>query len=222
MDNLLKNIRNNSGIVESKELLPNQASKSDKNFLKKLKLLYRIGDKEEFNKSLKRLNFIRKSEGLPELHKNEIFSKETSKVIKNAIKKDKLKQKEDNSKKDKVLSKMFYTHEYYTNIKKREKYKTNVQTRKIINDSNLGINLDDLGEKTKKSGENISFYIVRVNGEKVYILSTTGIYLGEPINKIIKVKSNLKHKVQGTTIILPEINKKIDIIKNDLLKIKKL
>ena len=73
-----------------RELLPSASSEEDVKILKQLKLLYKK-DTVEFKRKLKRINLIRKSEGLEPLHKNEILSKSLKKDLKGKTRKGKTK-----------------------------------------------------------------------------------------------------------------------------------
>jgi len=70
----------------ARELLPQASSKEDKKILSQLKKMYKK-DITEFNRKLKRINIVRKSEGLDLLHKNEILGRSLKKDIKTRIEK---------------------------------------------------------------------------------------------------------------------------------------
>lgn len=59
------------------DIVPGQSYEDDQKMLKNLKALHKI-DKEGFQKKLERINTVRRSEGMEELTKEEIFSKDFS------------------------------------------------------------------------------------------------------------------------------------------------
>jgi hypothetical protein len=85
----------------AQELLPSASSEEDKKIFKQLRKLYKV-DTESFVRKLKRVNLIRRSEGLDSIHKNEIIGKSVKQDIKKAIK----SHKETTKKKEKLKTKL--------------------------------------------------------------------------------------------------------------------
>lgn len=208
---LLENIRNNSGLKEDKELLPSQSSEEDKKALKKLKLLYKMGDKEEFDKLLKKLNMVRKSEGLDALNKNEILSKNLSKKIK-ASNKEKKVSKEKTTK--------FHDYGDYDDHENNELMSSKDgqdKIKKLFGDK-IYQKADNIFKEKKKG---IYLKLFNINGitgkHNTYLLYT----FSAEIKEVLGIKTPHKYKIEGKNVIFPDLNKMLYAKKYNY-KLKKL
>lgn len=131
------------------ELVPHLSSREDFTAIKELKKLYKK-DPIEFNKKLKRINMIRRSEKLPELDKNEILGKTLEIDIKGKSKIEKAKEKQENFERSRKINDYFL-------------YEIPERIKKAIDPS-----IFREVEKKAKDKRNIKLYEIDINGNKAY------------------------------------------------------
>lgn len=175
----------------ARELLPNVSSEDDKKILSQLKKLYRI-DREGFHQKLKRINVVRKSEGLEPLHPNEIIGKELKSNIKGQLEKKKKEEKEgERIEKQRVVS----------FLPKHDKIPNEVLEK-------LG-GKNEIDKAKEKMGENHYLRAYKINfkdGEKAYMLFkiSKGVdRIGK--DEILKVTSDTPYKIgEKNKVLFPE------------------
>lgn len=204
-----------------KELLPSLSSKEDLVSLSQLRKLYKK-DLVEFDKKLKRVNTVRKAEGLEPLHKNEIIGKSVKQDIKKVVK----EKKYDiigNKRIDKLNAKdLTQWGDVGNNISKWKDFIKDVPNGgKIINDiiskKNKTVN------KRARYAHNAEHYLKTVSfksfGKLFYILT---FFDSEPRGVY---NSPTPYKIVDGEVRFPELKKKIDFKKSEYLgnlKIRKL
>ena len=187
-----------------KELLPSLTSKEDLAAIAQLKKLYKK-DIEEFTRKLKRINLVRKTEGLEPIHKNEVIGKSIKQDIKKSI--------DDKNTKDKVIAK-----------KDKTTADNSKSSLKFFQSSYINQDFKKEVKDGKKISENWSIWVGGSDhiiayssfGKKFFIV-TEGAY--QNMKKIIGVyNSPTTYKiVQPNEVRFPELKKKINFAKRDIL-----
>lgn len=195
----------------ARELLPNVPSEDDKKILSQLKKLYRI-DREGFHQKLKRINIVRKSEGLDELHPNEIIGKELKSNIKDKIQNKKKVDKLETKKEKQRVVQFFIDSKGFSN--------------KDLSKIGGREELERLDKKIPPDDVPIIYKINFNEDEKAYLLYSRVGTLGYSHLNFIKVlHSDIPYKIgENRKVLFPEKGLKFDANSSELLsrKLRKL
>jgi len=194
-----------------KELLPSLTSKEDLVALAQLRKLYKK-DIEEFTRKLKRINLVRKTEGLEPIHKNEVIGKSVKQDITRKIKtkvsdkkKDVSKDKEEKSIDSKILTQF---GDMDNNVSKWKFFIDNVKD---------GKNIIDIKNNSKPHDHSLLSRGYKTYGKQFFILTYEIPFSNFAADKVVGVyNSPTPYKIVGKEVRFPELKKKISFEKSDM------